>query len=124
MGRKKYTAFRTKFGLFEYLAMPLGLCYARATFEREINRILRPLVRLELVIKPDIHSDEDDGMVIVAYIDAIFTATKGSVENHHKQVSKVFQCCMDNTMCIEIDKCVFHVCETALLGFIVSGKGL
>jgi len=124
LGHEKYTAYPTKFGLYEYLVMPFELCNAPATFQREINRILRPVLGLELVIKTDIHVDEDEGMVLVAYIDDILIATKGSLEKHHKQVSKVFQLLMDNTMCIEIDKCVFDTTETAFLGFIVSGTGL
>jgi hypothetical protein len=31
---------------------------------------------------------------------------------------------MDNNMCIEMEKCVFNISETSLLGFIVSGTGL
>jgi hypothetical protein len=50
LGHEKYTAFRTKFGLYEYLVMPFGLCNARTTFQREINRILPSLLGLELVI--------------------------------------------------------------------------
>jgi hypothetical protein len=104
LGHEKYTAFRTKFGLYEYLVMPFGLCNAPATVQREINRILQPLLGLELVIKTEEHIDEDNGMVVVAYIDDILIATKGSWEKHHKQVSKGFQLLMDNNLCIEIDK--------------------
>jgi len=124
LGHEKYTAFRTKFGLYEYLVMPFGLCNTHAMFQREINRILRPLLGLELVIRTDVHIDEDDRMVVVAYIDDILIATKGSLQKHHQQVSKVFQLLMDNQMCIEIDKCVFDGVETPLLGYMVSGSGL
>jgi hypothetical protein len=124
LGHEKYTAFRTKFVLCEYLVIPFGLCNAPATFQREINRILRPLLGMELVIKTDIHVDDDEGMVVVAYIDDILIATKGSLEKHHKQVSKGFQLLMDNKLCIEIDKCIFDATRTPFLGFIVSGEGL
>jgi hypothetical protein len=53
---------------------------------------------LELVIKTDVKMNEDEGMVVVAYIDEIFRATKESLEKHHKQVSKGFQLLMDNHM--------------------------
>ena len=124
LGHEKYTAFRSKFGLYEYLVMPFELCNAPATFQREINRILQPLLGLELVIKTNIQIDEDEGMVVVAYIDNIFIATKGSLAKHHRQVSKVFQLLMDNHMCIEIDKCIFDSTGTPILGFLVSGSGL
>jgi len=124
LGHEKYTSFRTKFGLYEYLVMAFGLCNAPATFQREINRILRPLLGLELVIRTDIHIDNDEGMVVVAYIDDILIATKGSLEKHHRQVSKVFQQLMDNKMCIEIDTCIFNATRTTFLGFLVSGTGL
>ena len=120
LGHEKFMAFRTTFGLDEYLVMPFGLCNAPATFQTEINRILRPLLGLELVIKIDIHVDEDQGMVVVAYIDDILIATKEFLEKHHRRVSKVFQLLMDNHMWIEIDKCVFDTSETSFLGFIVS----
>jgi hypothetical protein len=88
---KQYTPFCTKFVLYECMVMSFGLCNAPATFQREINRILRPLLGLELVIKRDMHIEEDEGMIVVAYIDDILIATKGSLQKHHNQISKVFQ---------------------------------
>jgi hypothetical protein len=117
LGHEKYSAFLTKFSLYEYMVMPFGLSIAPGRFQREINRIVRPLLGLELVIKSDVHVDEDEGIVVVAYIDNILIATKGSLEKHHKAVSKVFQLLMDNHMCIEIDKCIFDASETSFLGF-------
>jgi hypothetical protein len=124
LGHEKYTAFRTKFGLFEYLVMPFGLTNAPATFQREVNRILRPVLGIELVINTKIHIDEDEGMVVVAYIDDISIATKGSLSKHQKQVGKVFDLLTENKMCLEIDKCVFDAKEVTYLGFIVNGEEL
>jgi hypothetical protein len=124
LGHEKCTAFCAKFGLYKYLVMLFGLCNKPATFQREINRILQLLLGLELVIKSDVHIDEDEGMVVVAYIDDILIATKGSIQKHRKQVLKVFQLLRDNQLCIEIDKCIFDATSTPFLGFIVSGTGL
>jgi hypothetical protein len=35
------TAFRTRYGLFEYLVMPFGLCNGPASFQNFINDTLR-----------------------------------------------------------------------------------
>ena len=49
------TAFMTKYGAFEYLVMPFGLCNAPATFQRVMNTILRDgLYRFLLVFLDDI----------------------------------------------------------------------
>jgi hypothetical protein len=37
---------------------------------------------MELVIDTKVAIDDDGGMVVVAYIDDILTATKGSMEKH------------------------------------------
>jgi hypothetical protein len=124
LGHSKFTAFHMKFGLYKYFVMSLGLHDAPASFQREINRILRPLLGLELVIRPYIQVDEDEGIVIAAYINDVLIPTKGSFDKHRRQVSKVFPLLMDNSMCIEIDKCMFDVSETTLLGFMVSGTSL
>jgi len=124
LGHRKSTVFRSKFGLYEYMVMPSGLTNAPATFQQEINRNLRPLLGMELLINTKQEIDEDVGMVVVAYMDDILIATKGSIEKHYCQVGKVFQLLKDNHMCIEIDKCIFNAKEVPFLGFIVSGTGL
>jgi hypothetical protein len=124
MGHDKFMAFRTRFGLNKYMVMPFGLTNAPATFQREMNRILRPLLGMEFVLDSTVAIDEDGGMVVVVYIDDILIATKGSLEKHHQQVSKVFQLLLDNHMCVEIEKYVFDAKEVPFLGFMVSGAGL
>jgi hypothetical protein len=61
---------------------------------------------MELVIDTKVAIDDDGGMVVVTYIDDILIATKGSMEKHHRQVSKVFQLLKDNHMFVGIDKCI------------------
>jgi len=48
---ENFTAFKSKFSLYEYMALPFGLKNAPATFQREMNSILQPLLWIELVIK-------------------------------------------------------------------------
>jgi hypothetical protein len=120
----EFTSFTTKFGLYEYMEMPFELCNVPAPFEREINRILQPLLGITLVIDMKILVDKDGGMVVVAYIDDILIATKWSLEKHHRQVSKVFQLHMYQTMYIKINKRVFDATEITFLACAVSGSSL
>jgi len=124
LGNENFTAFRTKFGLYEYMLMPFWLTNAPATLPGEINRMIWPFLGIELVINTKIDIDKCEGLVDLAYIDDILIATKGSIGKHQKQVSKVFQLLMDNNMCIEIEKCIFDAKEVPFLGLIVSGQGL
>jgi len=124
LGHENYTAYRTNFGLLVYTVMPFGLTTAPATFQRQINRILRPLLGIKLVINTTIHIDQDEGMVVVTYINDIITATKGSIEKHLRQVGKVFNLLLENQMSVEIDKCVFKQTKACFLGFIVRRQSI
>ena len=52
-GEEWKTAFRTKYGLFEYLVMPFGLCNALASFQAMINQVLRELLDEGVIVYID-----------------------------------------------------------------------
>jgi len=97
-GNELCTLFRTKFVLYEYLAMPFGFTNASATFQRQINHIVQYLLGMEQGIKSTVTANGDGGMVVMAYLDDILIAMNGSMETHHWQVSKVFQMLMEYYM--------------------------
>jgi len=106
-GDEYKTAFRTRYGHFEYLVMPFGLKNAPATFQHFINDVL---------------SDYLDNFVI-SYIDDILIYSN-SLEEHHEHVKKVLKKLLENNLYIKLEKCEFDVPETAFLGYIISRDGL
>ena len=67
------TAFRTRFGSFEWLVTPFGLANAPSTFQRYINRTLQEYL--------------DD--FVSAYVDDVLVFTDGTRKQHYKHVRKV-----------------------------------
>lgn len=67
------TAFRTRYGLFEWLVTPFGLANAPSTFQRYINWALKEYL------------DE----FCSAYVDDILIYTDGTKEDHEAHVKKV-----------------------------------
>lgn len=103
------TAFRTRYGLYEWLVTPFGLTGAPATFQRYINHTLREFL------------DE----FCSAYIDDILIYSNGSLADHRKKVKKVLARLRDGGLQIDIDKCEFEATSVKYLGFIVeAGKGI
>ena len=108
-GDEWLTAFRTRFGLFEWLVTPFGLANAPSTFQRYINWTLRDFL--------------DD--FASAYLDDILVFSSGSLKEHREHVRKVLQRLKDAGLQLDIDKCEFEVQSTKYLGFIVeAGKGI
>ncbi|CZS80735.1 unnamed protein product [Fusarium graminearum] len=97
------TAFRTKFGLFEYLVMPFGLTNAPATFQRMINNVLRQYLDI----------------FVVCYLDDILIFSDNE-EEHKEHVHKVLKALQDANLLVEPEKSHFHVTEVDFLGHTIS----
>ena len=101
------TAFRCRYGLFEYTVMPFGLINAPATFQGMINHIFRDML--------------DQGTI--AFMDDI-SVHHETLEGHDAILWEVLTRLRDNNLCIAPDKCVWAQDKIEFLGYIVSGEGV
>ena len=101
------TAFKTKFGLYEWLVMPMGLSEAPETFMRLMHFVLRPYI----------------GVFFVVYFDDILVFSK-SMKEHLKHVRAVLQTLRKERPYANMKKCMFGVEKLVFLGFVVSFKGV
>jgi len=106
-GEEWKTAFRTRFGHFEYLVMPFGLTNAPATFQAFINNVLRQYL----------------DVFVVVYLDDILVYSK-TIEEHVQHVRQVLTALRDSTMKVKLSKSEFHKHEVQFLGYVVSQDGL
>jgi predicted aspartyl protease len=108
-GQEWMTAFRTRYGLYEWLVTPFGLANAPSTFQRYINWALRDYL--------------DD--FCSAYVDDILVFTDGSLDQHREHVQKVLLRMREAGLQLDIDKSEFEVKTTRYLGFVITaGKGI
>ena len=102
------TAFRTRYGHFEYQVMPFGLSNAPASFQGYINKIL---------------AEKLDVFVIV-YLDDILIYTEDVGQGHVEAVKWVLENLRKNGLFANLKKCRFHQDEVRFLGYVVSGQGI
>jgi hypothetical protein len=101
------TAFRTRYGHYEYKVMPFGLVNAPATFQAMMNVILREFLDLGVVV----------------YLDDILIYSK-TPEEHEDLVKKVLAKLEQHDLAVSLKKSVFHVKKVEFLGYIVSTEGV
>jgi transposase InsO family protein len=101
------TAFRTRFGLFEYLVMPFGLCNGPASFQHYINDTLREYL----------------DVFCTAYLDDILIYSECPAE-HEIHVKRILAKLHDAGLQVDITKCEFHVQRVSYLGLIVTTQGI
>jgi RNase H-like domain found in reverse transcriptase/Reverse transcriptase (RNA-dependent DNA polymerase)/Integrase zinc binding domain len=106
-GEEWKTAFRTRFGLYEYQVMPFGLTNAPASFQNLINDTLRE------------HLDD----FVVAYLDDVMVFSK-TYEEHVRHVRIVLKLLKQKNLPVKLSKCEFHKNSISFLGYIVSNEGL
>ena len=103
-GEEWKTAFKTRFGLYEYCVMPFGLTNAPATFQAVINHALREYL----------------DVFCTAYLDDVLVYTNGTLEEHREHVRKVLKRLQEFRLLIHPDKSEFHRKKVTYLGFIIS----
>nr|AAT39297.2 Gag-pol protein, putative [Solanum demissum] len=101
------TAFRTRYGHYEFLVMSFGLTNAPAAFMDLMNRVFKPYL---------------DTFVIV-FIDDILVYSRNE-EDHASHLRTVLQTLKDNKLYAKFSKCEFWLKSVAFLGHIVSGDGI
>ncbi|KAI3715141.1 hypothetical protein L6452_22111 [Arctium lappa] len=101
------TAFRTRYGHYEFLVMPFGLTNAPAVFMDLMNRVCRPYL---------------DKFVIV-FIDDILIYSR-SKEEHEKHLKLILELLRDQKLYAKFSKCEFWIREVHFLGHVVNEKGI
>ena len=101
------TAFRTRYGHYEFLVMPFGLTNAPAVFMALMNRVFQPYL---------------DRFVIV-FIDDILVYSPNEIE-HARYLGMVLQKLREDKLYAKYNKCDFWLTHIAFLGHEVSKKGL
>ena len=97
------TAFRTRYGHFEFCVMPFGLTNAPATFQRLMNDLYRDLL--------------DD--FVVVFLDDILVYSPDE-DTHEKHVRQVLQRLANEKLIANAKKCEFAVRSINFLGFVMS----
>ena len=101
------TAFRTRYGHYEFLVMSFGLTNAPAAFMDLMNRVFRPFL---------------DRFVIV-FIDDILVYSRSDVEHEH-HLRTVLQTLRENELYAKFSKCEFWLESVGFLGHVVSNQGI
>jgi hypothetical protein len=101
------TAFRTRYGHYEFLVMPFGLTNAPAMFMDLMNRVFRPYLV----------------QYVVVFIDDILVYSNSHLE-HEQHLRVVLQTLRENQLYAKLDKCEFWLQEVIFLGHVISVEGI
>ncbi|GJY86773.1 putative reverse transcriptase domain-containing protein [Tanacetum coccineum] len=101
------TAFRTRYGHYEFQVMPFGLTNAPAVFMNLMNRVCKPYL---------------DKFVIVFIDDIlIYSKNKGEHEEHLKLILELLK---NEELYAKFSKCEFWIPKVQFLGHVIDSKGI
>lgn len=101
------TAFRTRFGHYEYSVMPFGLTNAPATFMCMMNSVFSKYLFKSVVV----------------FVDGILIYSK-NMEEHVKHVEEVLETLRANHLYAKLKKCQFGVNSVDYIGHHISSEGI
>lgn len=101
------TAFRTRYGHYEYVVMPFGVTNAPGVFMEYMNRIFHPYL---------------DNFVVVFIYDILIYSK--SEEDHAGHLRIVLQVLREKKLYAKLSKCEFWLKEVSFLGHVISSGGI
>ncbi|GJW08930.1 putative reverse transcriptase domain-containing protein [Tanacetum coccineum] len=101
------TAFRTRYGHYEFQVMPFGLTNVPAIFMDLMNRVCKPYL---------------DKFVIV-FIDDILIYSKNKKE-HNEHLKLILELLKKEELYAKFSKCEFWIPKVQFLGHVINSKGL
>ena len=101
------TAFRTRYGHYEFLVMPFGLTNAPTGFMDLMNKVFRPYL----------------DQFVVIFIDDILVYSRDESE-HEQHLKIVLQTLKEKKLYAKLSKCDFWLKEISFLGHFVSAEGI
>ncbi|GJS11386.1 putative reverse transcriptase domain-containing protein [Tanacetum coccineum] len=101
------TAFRTRYGHYEFQVMPFGLTNAPAVFMDLMNRVCRPYL---------------DKFVIV-FIDDILIYSKNKQE-HEEHLKLILELLKKEELYAKFSKCDFWIPKVQFIGHVIDSKGI
>ena len=101
------TAFKTRFGAFECIVMPFGLCNVPSTFQHVVNDVLRDHL----------------GILVWVYIDDILVFSKDADE-HQRHLDFVHELLRKYQLFPCIDKSTFFQSRVPFCGYIIDKDGV
>ncbi|RDY12215.1 Retrovirus-related Pol polyprotein from transposon gypsy, partial [Mucuna pruriens] len=100
-------AFKTKLGLYEWLVMPFELTNSLSMFTRLMNHVLKSII----------------GRCVVIYFDDILVYLK-CLDDHMEHIHQVLKLLKNESLYVNLEKCIFCITKVIFLRFVVSLEGV
>ncbi|KAL4334296.1 hypothetical protein GQ457_07G004020 [Hibiscus cannabinus] len=101
------TAFRTRYGYYEFLVIPFSLTNAPTAFMGLMNMVFHEYL----------------DQFVVVFIDDILVYSR-TEEDHDIHLRLVLQTLLENQLYAKLSKCEFWIREVVFLGHVVSSEGI